>query len=371
MRRLSRYVLREYLSFLVYAVLAFVAIYILVDLVENLDNFIDRKYSFGLITIWYLFEMPFIVVLTMPVSMLLATMFGFGRLAGDNEIIAMKASGVSLYRIFLPVFLFTFVVGLAIMVFSETVVPRTNQFRQEIEEMGPDYTFSLSRTRERDRSRVYLAGTGGTIIYAESYKSDSRTARNVFIITPVVRGNEDGTGSHIALSNRIDARNMRYRDGLWTLYDATVRRFEDDGEVIEHHAVLPAPFIKRTPSDFARIDVEPTEMDYFQLRDYIDSVAEKGGDASEWLVDLYLKISFPFVSFVIVFLGAPLAAGSSSRGKTASFGIALMVSFVFYALVNICQVLGRNGALDPLLAAWLPDAGFFLVGLCLLVSAKK
>jgi lipopolysaccharide export system permease protein len=371
MRRLSRYVLREYISFLGYAVLAFVAIYILVDLVEHLDNFIDRKYTFGLITLWYLFEMPFIIVLTLPVSMLLATMFSLGRLAGDNEIIAMKASGVSLYRVVMPVILFSFGVGLAIMVFSETIVPRTNQYRQEISEMGEEYTFSFSRSRERDRSRVYLADTGGAIIYADSYKSDSQTARNVYIVVPAIPGSEGNTGSHSAISTRIDALNMRYRDGLWTFYDATVRRFGEDGESIEYHAVLPVPFIERTPSDFARIDMEPTEMDYFQLRNYINSVAEKGGDASEWLVDLYLKISFPFVSFVIVILGAPLAAGASRRGKTASFGIALIISFVFYALVNVCQVLGRNGALDPLLAAWLPDAGFFFVGLCLLVSAKK
>ncbi len=127
----------------------------------------------------------------------------------------------------------------------------------------------------------------------------------------------------------------------------------------------------REPSDFATIDLKPESMDYFQLKDFIDGIQEKGGNASQWLIDLYLKIAFPFVSFVIVFFGAPLAAGSVKMGKTAAFGIALIISFIFYTLVNIFQVLGRTGAMDPLIAAWLANGIFFLIGLVLLIKASK
>jgi lipopolysaccharide export system permease protein len=104
-------------------------------------------------------------------------------------------------------------------------------------------------------------------------------------------------------------------------------------------------------------------MNFVQLRSYIAGIKEKGGDASDWLVDLYLKVSFPLVSFVIVFFGAPMVAGSVKRGKAASFGLALMISFVFYTFINAFQVLGRTGIIDPLLAAWVSNALFFSLGI--------
>jgi len=134
---------------------------------------------------------------------------------------------------------------------------------------------------------------------------------------------------------------------------------------------MPAPFIIVKPSDFARIDIQPEEMNFFNLRNYIKTISEKGGDASEWLVDLYLKMSFPLVSFVIVFFGAPMVAGSTKRGKAASFGIALVICFIYYSLINACQILGRNGSLQPLTAAWLPNGLFFMVGIVMHFRASK
>ncbi|MFC1693412.1 LptF/LptG family permease, partial [Candidatus Latescibacterota bacterium] len=95
MRKLSKYILKEFLSFLMYGIIAFAVIFILVDLVDNLDNFIDNKVRISLIVLYYIFNLPFIIVLTFPVAMLLSTMFSLGRLSSDNELTAMKASGVS------------------------------------------------------------------------------------------------------------------------------------------------------------------------------------------------------------------------------------------------------------------------------------
>ena len=374
MRKVSLYVLKEFLSFLWYIILAFIAIFVLVDLVENFDGFIDNKLKSGLIFLYYVFYLPYIVVLTLPVSMLLATMFSLGRLGGDNEIIAVKASGISLYRILLPLYVFSFLMGFVVMFFAESFVPRTNLYREDIMIQKNEYKFTFSRNREKDRNMVYLSNNDGRIIFARSYSSTNKIARNVFIIEQIqISSNENNNGDkkRESLLSRIDASYMIFSNGMWTLHNAVVRTFTDNGEVLEHYKILPAPFIVRKPSDFARIDLKPDEMNYFQLSSYIKEVNDKGGDASDRLVDLYLKISFPFVSFVIVFFGAPMAAGSTKRGKTASFGIALVIAFIYYSLVHACQVLGRNNALEPFAAAWLPNLLFFCVGLFMLAHAKK
>ena len=374
MRKISRYVLYEFLSFLAYCILAFSVIFILVNLVENADRFIDTNIGIRLVFLYYIFYLPYIIVLTLPVAMLLATMFSLSRLNGDNEITAMKASGISLYRILMPLYIFSLCLGIIMIGFAEYVVPRTNLYREDIENQGRNFKFSFSRTMEMDRNQVFLVNSDKRIIFARGYRSDSKTAQDVFIIEPfnlTSSGQTDEDTTYFGIKSRIDAQYMTFANGMWMLQHAVLRTFTDTGEAIEHYKTLPAPFIMRKPSDFARIDIKPEEMNYFQLRNYIHEVKTKGGDASDWLVDLYLKISFPFISFVIVFFGAPMAAGTVKRGKTASFGIALVIAFLYYTLVNVCHILGRNGVLQPLAAAWLPNGAFFIVGLLMHARARK
>ncbi len=372
MRILSKYVLKEFFSFLVYCILAFLAIFILIDVVENLDSMINNKLGFSLIILYYLFSLPYIIILTLPVAMLLTTMFSLGRLVGDNEITAVKSSGISLYRILLPLYVFAFFVGLFVMGFTEYVVPNTNRFCEDIKEQGSNFHFSFSRGREMDRAHIFLANTDGSIIYARNYNSERKTAEGIFIVSPDMRTESTvADTAYPGISKRIDAQNMYYSNDVWNLVGVEIRTFDRDGETVEILKTMPALFITVEPSDFARIDIKPEEMNYFDLRNYISEIQAKGGDASEWLVDLYLKISFPFVSFVIVFFGAPMVAGSTQRGKAASFGIALVICFIYYSIINACQILGRNGSIDPVLAAWFPNGLFFTVGLFMHFNAKK
>ena len=374
MRILSSYILKEFFSFLIYCILAFLAIFILVDVVENLDSLIDNKVGIKLILLYYSFYLPFIIILTVPVAMLLTTMFSLGRLVSDNEITAMKSSGVSLYRILLPVYVFSLFIGVVVMLFAEIVVPQTNRYREDIETQGRNFRFTLSRNREMDQSFVFIANGDGSIIYARNYYAKTKKARGVFIVNSYEYDKENragGTEKHHAINKRIDAEYMTYSNGKWSLENVQLRTFTEDGETLEKYDNLPAPFITVKPSDFARIDIKPEEMNYFQLSDYIETIRQKGGDASEWVVDLYLKISFPLVSFVIVFFGAPMVAGSTKRGKAASFGLALVICFIYYSLINGCQILGRNGILQPVTAAWLPNGLFFIVGFFMHLKANK
>ena len=385
MRIISTYVLKEFLLYLFYCVLAFIAIFILIDTVENIDSFIDSAMPVKILTLYYLLSLPYIIVLTLPVAMLIATMFSLSRLVSDNEITAMKSSGISLYRVLSPLYIFSLFIGIVTMVFAEEVVPTTNLYRKDIEDLAKirkmdrnaDISFSFSKNREMDRQNVFLANRDGRIINTLLYRSHQQTAERVYIFEPLDATKNSGDksgengGGFAGFKSRIDADSMTYSDGVWYLHNATERLFERDGEVKKFFPSMKASFITLAPSDFARIDVKPEEMNYFELSRYIMQINSSGGDASEWLVDLNLKLSFPFVSFVIVFFGAPMAAGSTKRGKTASFGIALAICFFFYTLINGFQILGRTGAMNPFVAAWLPNAIFLIFGFDMHLRAKK
>jgi lipopolysaccharide export system permease protein len=334
-----------------------------------------------IIALNYLFYLPWVITLVMPVAMLLATMFSLGRLVGDNEITAIKASGISLYRVLFPLYVFALFVGLLVMVFAEIVVPGANLQQKQIEEyvdsrrhgdFGVRYSFTLFSNRERDRDNVFLANGDGRIIYTKYYSARSRTAESVFIINPAAPESGNGKGTGLArILSRIDADSMAWANNQWVLYNAVQRSFLENGVTVERFPTLVASFVNRKPFDFARVSLQPESMNFLQLRDYIQSIKDKGGDASEWLVDLYLKIAFPFVSLVIVFFGAPMVAGSVKRNKAASFGLALIISFVFYAFINIFQVLGRSQTVDPLIAAWISNMVFFILGIVMHIRASK
>jgi lipopolysaccharide export system permease protein len=260
------------------------------------------------------------------------------------------------------------------MSFAEYVVPRTNILRQDIKELAKqeerlelsDLSFGLSKRREMDRHKVYLSNGDGRIIYAQFYNSEQQLATNVWILNP--KGVDE---QYAGYKTRIDARMLQFNDNGWVLLNAKERIFTPNGERITEKSSIQADFINLKPSDFARIDLEPEEMNFFELKNYIKQVRNKGGDASEWLVDLYLKIAFPFASLIIVFFGAPLVAGSPTQGKAAAFGVALIICFIYYMLINAFKIIGRTDAVDPMLAAWLPNILFFFIGLFMHFRAAK
>jgi lipopolysaccharide export system permease protein len=125
---------------------------------------------------------------------------------------------------------------------------------------------------------------------------------------------------------------------------------------------LPLPEIRETPADFSTRPRAPAEMNFFQLLQYIRRVEAAGGDTREDMVELWLKLFFPLSNFIMVLVGAPLAARNPRSGKTMSIGIAILLAFVFFSLLRFGQTLGHKGALDPIVAAGLADAVFIAIG---------
>jgi lipopolysaccharide export system permease protein len=103
----------------------------------------------------------------------------------------------------------------------------------------------------------------------------------------------------------------------------------------------------------------------------IGELQQIGGDARKWIVDLNLKIAMPFANFIVVLLGAPLASRKKRGGAGFNFGISLMISFIYFILIRTGQVLGHQGTLTPILAAWLGNLVFISIGLYTLLSVRK
>lgn len=354
---LDQYISKKFIQILLFAILAFLSIFIVVDVIENLDTFIDNDYPTMAVVEYYVNYIPFILVLIMPVAMLISALFSVGTLARHNEIVAMKAAGISLYRIFVPIFIIAIFVSLINMGIANYLVPGATERQAELEEQ-----YERNRPVRQRLSNVYLRDEQDHRFSMRYFNAKSNVGTTISIRR--FQGDE--------LVRRLDARRIVWEDSVWVLYEGYERQFTESGEYAEAFDKKPFPHTSLRPENIARLLKDPEAMSYGELKDFIAEVKRNGADPDRWRVDLYLKIALPFANFIIVLFGSPLSSSQTQRsGAARGFGLSLAVTFIYFGILKTTQAMGHNGKIDPLLAAWFANIVFGALGLLILWRAKK
>lgn len=353
----DKYLLQRFLKIFLYSVLAFVVIYITVNVFEEIDNFIDHDAKLHHIARYYAFSIPFVLTYVVPVSLLLGTVFAMGILARRNELTALLASGVSLTRVAAPIFAFAILTSVVSVFFNDVVVTRANRKKNDI--MRHDIE---GRQRENPdvKNNFRFLGAGGFVFLAETYSHE-----NLALYDVVVQEFDGNT-----LERRIDARNAKWNGSRWVFSNGFIRTF-DGGEHLEAFDTLTVPEMTEEPDDFAQEEIDEEDMTFAELRHYVDRVQRSGGKVQKYLVDLYFKLSFPFAGSIFVLIGVALSSGKRKPSIATGFGLTLVVAFVYYAILRVGQTLGHNGVLPPLLAAQLGNIIFLGIGLGMLRRANR
>lgn len=356
MRVLDRYIALRFLRSLCFSLLVFIAIYVIVDLVEHLDTFVDAQATSGQVFRYYLNYIPAIVVLTVPIAVLMASLFTVGGLSKSNELLAMKSSGLSLWRISTPLLVLGLVLSAMLLVFAELVVPHTDQERADI------LSYEIEK-KQADRKtvayHVYTQGQDHRIFRLERYDIVNRRGWAV-----LVQAIED---SKVIWT--IKADEIQWQDTLWVLRRGEQRTFESE-EWVPFDSLV-RPDWTETPEDFSQRDKSPENMGYRELREYIQVMERSGQDASKERFRLQFKLALPFMCFIIIMVGVPIASSPKRAGVALSFGIAAGIAIVYIFLLRIMESLGNKGDLPPHLAAWSMNVAFLLVGVGLFMSARK
>jgi len=363
MTLLDRYILRKFLYVCFYALLAFWLIFLVVDIIEHIDLYIDRGASFFLVSKYYLYYSPFILVMILPVAMLLSTLFSLGILAKNNELTAMKANGISLYRILLPLFVLSFLASLLVLGLNELLVPYTNQKKTYIRKVEIEKKIT---PKDIPFQNVYVQGEDGRMFYLNSYDSEKKEGKEVL----VQRFEKN------RLKEQIEAKVMRWRDPGWVFENGSYRFFSDslEGSELEEFQKfdqLQRKDITINPEVFTKPQKMPEEMNYKELRHYVKLKKTAGQDISKELTDLYMKLAYPFISFIIVLFGSPLAANPKRGSLSINFAITLGIAFTYWFLLRTAQTFGHTQKLPPFFAAWITNFIFAGLGILLLIKARK
>lgn len=356
MTRLDLYVLRRHILCLAMSAVAMWLVTVVIDLIENIDTFIDHEATARQIALHYVYRTPYWILLALPITTLLGTLFSLGGLARRSEIVAAKAAGISLHRLLAPLHLFAVLMTVAAIWFTDAIVPgathRYNTTRDEIR--------SYKRS-DGSRRQVLLQDVNGQFLFARSYDHQRRRAHDVTW--------ERTRGSHTVERATGRIASWRGDDERWMLLDGHYHSLDDAHMRVASFDSLALTQLTLTPTDVARQQKDPEEMNYNELSRYIDRARANGEDSARHLVDLHLKIAFPFTSIVVFLLGAPIGAGTRRSGRASVFGVGMLICFVFYGSVKAGQALGWNGILSPWLGAWLAMLVFGLLGLALLRRA--
>lgn len=359
MRILALYVAREFLKLLSFMVVGFVAIYTLFDFIEKVDNFTEAGLGASTMLSFFMLQVPEITSLLLPVAVLMATIITLGLMAARNEITAVKSSGVSIFRFTLPILLLSVALAFGLAVMNETVLPRTkartNYIWDVMVEKKPNRLVSKKGFYLKGRNAIYRVG-----YYDPVTQSLSNVVYNHF-------------DHDFNLDLRVDARRARYLGGKWVFFSGLYqKRLPGGGYDARRFKEITVP-VGELPDDFTRLSKPSDEMSFAELAEYLRQVEGEGYDARRYRVDLQARISYPFVCLIMALLGIPLAL-MQEGGRSMAVGVILGLGFAMLYWVGFSytrSIFGYSGVLPPVLAVWLPNLFFALIGGGLLTSIRQ
>jgi lipopolysaccharide export system permease protein len=329
-------------------------LFIIGDIAENLDTYIDRGLGGIEVMRAYAFQLPLFIQWSFPIAALIGTVFTVHSMTIHREIVAAKAGGISFYRLIAPLIVAGVALTFVALGLTE-VVPRSNRIAAQI--LRAD---TPGRSWRSDF--VYQSEDGLTWQVKRLTAADGRMTEVVIERPPTERG----PGLHvIATGAAWDP------DDGWTLAQGYMRRLlPDSTERALEFDRLRMTAITERPEELLEVPPEPDEMTYAEIDRMARIIQRTGGDARELLVKREQKLSIPVATLVIILFGAPLATSNKRGGAAFGIGISLATVIGYLMLFRVAAALGEAGALAPLTAAWIPNIAFAAAAALALVRVR-
>jgi lipopolysaccharide export system permease protein len=355
MRLLTLYLVRQVATIFSFGVVALCVIFIVVNLIENLDDFLDTNTPATVIAEYYVLFLPEMLKYVAPVATLLACLFGIGRLTQRHELTAMKASGMGLHNIALPVVAAACGLSLAQFVFNGWLVPKANERKLAIERR-----YLQRGTTSSTLFQLAFRDSPTRIVLLQRYEPEQYRGYGVAI--------EDYRSvSSPRWLRRLEAAEMVWdsTQQRWHLRHITERLYGEHGV---HTRVLPETtlVLRLSHETIVRLQRTPAEMTLPELRAYIATLAAGGQDVRPLWVRFFSEYALPFAHAIVALIAVPLAAVYRRAGLAAQFGTAAVLAFAYMVLARLSQTAGAVAGMPPLLAGWAANVVFLLIGLGIL-----
>ena len=363
---LDEYVLKEFLGTFTMVLSTFVMLMLVFTFFELLGDIIRNKTPLVTVGDYLLNLTPSMIYTITPLGVLITVLVVFGLLNRSSELTAMKASGISLYRIVLPVLIIACLLAGSLFMFDEVYLPKANR-RQEA--LRNEIKGRPAQTMEHPGQNWIFGqqqpGKPGRIFYYEYFDSDLDSFGNITVF--------EFDPETFSISRRIFASDAHWEPHLrnWVFEHGWVRTFHGD-EISDYRTfeVDTFPEIPEQPAYFKKEVRLSSEMSFQQLSAYIHDLSQGGFDTMRLRVQLNRKLAYPIITLVMAVLAVPFALSMGKRGSLAGIAVAIGVAIAYFVVSGTFEAMGNVNILPPILAAWSPDVIFALAGGYLLLRTS-
>jgi LPS export ABC transporter permease LptF/LPS export ABC transporter permease LptG len=347
------YLLRRFFGYFAVLMLVFVFLFEAFTFFELLDDIARHRIAFVVVMDYFFFLTPYLLYQLAPLAALVAILATLGIMSKNNEIVACKASGISLYRLAVPLLLAGLALAGSMIVLDDTFLPYANQRQDALRNQIKGRPTQTYKQPER-----WIFGQNSKIYNYDLFDP----AQNLFggltvlEIDPVT----------FEIRRRVFAARAQWSEQqkLWLLESGWVREFSG-GTIVryERFNVKDLPELTERPSYFNREVLPAIQMSWPQLRRYIEDLRRAGFDVSGLTVQWHRKLAFPLIAPVSMLLAFPFAFLVGTRGAIGGVAIGIAIGIIYWLGAELLAAMGSVGQLPPLLAGWSPDIIFFFLGL--------
>lgn len=360
MRTLDRYVMAELFRPFFVGVLGFIVLMLSFTLSSFTDLIFTAGASPGPVLMLLLYTLPSVMVLAFPVAYLFSSLLGIGRMARDFEIIALRSGGISVKRILAPILLGAALVSMANFFFNDVVVPWSNQRIKETKA-----ALMKASLRPVIRPNVFFKGTENRSFYVKAIDPRTSEMQDILIL-------DQGRPGWPQLITARKGRWLSAADtGVWVLEDGEVRKFGDTGHVDHEIRFRKLRIQFRMDNPMLGSDLDPAGLNASNLDKQISQLKKQGGDTHALEVAYHMKFSVPLATFAAALISAPLGMLFSRLGPYIGVALSVILVFLYYTAMQTFQAMGQAGYLHPVLAAWMQNLVFGIVGLGLLSRVDR
>ena len=358
---LDTYILSRFLTYFALLLSSFVALTLVFNFFDLMLDMVRNKIPLTEMFTYLFFLTPELIYRTLPVSVLVAVLVALGVLSKQNEIIAFKACGVSLYRLALPILIGSAALSGGLFAFDHYYVPGANR-KQEA--LRAEIKGQPTQTYQKPE-RTWIMGKGSRIYYYRHFDQLESTMAeaNVFELDP----------KSFAMVRQIQAERAIWRPSLkaWVFENGWYSDYRGGERKYEPFQVTTFPELNEPPDYFLKDPPKDEQMNFLELERYIRDLRQSGFDTMRLQVEFYRKFSVPIFALIMALIAAPFGFMVGSRGAMTGIGVAIIIAIAYWGVSSVFDKAGGAGQLPAAMAAWSPDAIFAMAGLYMVLRLRS
>jgi len=356
---INRHLLTTFLRITMLSLGVFVGIYLLIDFFDKIDDFLEYKAPVALYFSFFAYKLPQIISQVLPLAILMGVFMTLGTFSKSNELTAMRAGGISLFKIIVPLIVAATLFTCLHFTINEYIVPISVHNADHI--LRTEIKGKVAPLEKRDN--LWFRDQND-FYHINLVVPDSASLNGVSIYQ---------LDNELKLQQRIEAKQVKFIENTWIADQATIRKFDQNsGQLNTEQSIsnLKLPLTKKL-SAFHTYSGNNDELNFTQLRRLSNKLQQEGLDATRYKVDMYARLATPFACLIMAFVAIPFAL-QKSRNINLALGISLsvIIGVAFYIIQSTLITLGYSAILPPLVATWSTNIIFLMFSCFLILSAN-